>query len=192
MSRRHGSATIAAILLAALAACGVPRDTTPRRIADEAVPFGLLSGPATTATTAAEGTGIADVFFLANGRLSPVKRSVEAPPRAASLLQDLVAGPTREEAVAGLETAIGGQIELRDVTVNAGVAAVDLSSSFGSLEGASQVEAVAQIVFTATAVPDVSAVRFLVEGQRVDVPKGDGTLSAGAVGRADFPGLAPP
>jgi hypothetical protein len=73
------------------------------------------------------------------------------------------AGPLPEPvatAEAGLTTAVPEGTELRSLEVADGVALVDLSAEFA---GASP-EALAQVVFTATRLEGVAAVRFLIEG----------------------------
>jgi spore germination protein GerM len=182
------------LVLAALvgsAACGVPVDRAPRPIAHSAVPFALLSPAAPTTTTPRAQTN-AVVFFIRGGRLIAVPRSITAPVSVERLLNALLLGATAAEGGSGVETATGGQIEIRAISVRSGIAEINLSSTFASLEGSSQVEAVAQLVYTATAAPGVSAARFFVEGDAVAVPRGDGTLTSAPLHRSDFPNLSPP
>ena len=63
--------------------------------------------------------------------------------------------------------------------------------ALGAIEATQQRRAIAQMVFTATDVPGVSAVRFFADGSPTSVPVEDGTASSGqAVSEADFPRLS--
>jgi spore germination protein GerM len=191
MTRGRAVTGLVIAVLTGAAGCGVPTDRTPRPIAHDAVPFDLL-GPAATTTTAPGTQTKAEVFFIRAGRLTAVARSITAPVTVARLLDALLQGPTTAEGDSGVETATGGQIEIRGVSVRSGVAEINLSSTFASLEGTSQVEAIAQLVYTGTAAPGVAAARFLVEGEAVAVPRGDGTLTSAPLQRNDFSVLTPP
>ncbi len=69
---------------------------------------------------------------------------------------------------------------------------VDLSEQFKSIEGPGQRVAVAQIVFTATAIPGVSSVRFSINGSPTAVPVDDKSAEVGEmISRNDFPKLNP-
>ena len=107
-------------------------------------------------------------------------------------LQALLLGPTADEAGRGLRTAIGTDSGLSVSAVEAGQVRVELGESFGATSASDQILAIAQIVYTVTALPGVEKATFTLAGRAVDVPTGDGTLTSGPLGRQDFPGLAPP
>jgi hypothetical protein len=59
-----------------------------------------------------------------------------------------------------------------------------------AIESTQQRRAIAQIVFTATSVPGVTAVRFFADGEAISVPVEDRTADPGeSVRPSDFPGL---
>jgi spore germination protein GerM len=176
-----------------LAACGVATDDEPRDLAAERVPFDLLAPQTTTTTTTT--TPIVTVpvlvYLLANDRLVLASRELPAPVTVADVMRSLLEGPTDEEAALGRRTAITTEVRLRSVTVESGVATIDLSEEFAAIGNPQQIEAIAQLVFTATSVAGVGAVRFAIEGEPRDVPAGDGTLTPAPVGQADYSAFAP-
>jgi hypothetical protein len=183
-----------ALLAAVLLACGVPADSEPRRLAAKDVPFGLLeaapSTPPPTAPPAAESVAV-DVFFLAGDRLRAANRNVIAPPTVGKVVNVLLEGVREEEAAAGLRSAINPQTKLLLARLAEGVARVDLSRAFAQATIQDQIVSLAQVVFTATAVPGVAGVLFTLEGEPVEVPTPDGSLASGPLGRDEFALLAP-
>ena len=189
---RSRSWTAVVIAVAVLAGCGVPADRDPRPITQR-VPFGLLDPPpaSTTTTRPPLATVSTPVFFVTDGRLVPVNREVPAPLSVPAALVALLDGPSDTETAAGIRTAISLQTQLLSTEVGGDVARLDLAGTFAEVPGDEQLLAVAQLVFTATAVEGVSAVTFAINGRPVAVPTADGTLKPGPVGRADFPTVAP-
>ncbi|MCA0145371.1 GerMN domain-containing protein [Blastococcus sp. LR1] len=130
------------------------------------------------------------MWFVRDDRLEPVFRPVTpADPRTA--LDALVAGPTTVEVDGGLSTALtpeplrtSGPSE-EDPTVT-----VSVTRGFSGLVGGGQQLAVAQVVWTVTQFPGVDGVRFTGDGQALEVPTDDG-LTAGPVGRDDYPSITP-
>jgi spore germination protein GerM len=111
-----------------------------------------------------------------------------------SVIQVLVDGPSQEEAAFfGLGSAIPPQTSVLAASIApGGLATVDVAGTFGQLIGAAQIEAVAQIVFTATSLPgaNVSGVTFELAGQTVEVPTDSGA-QAPVVNESQFQALAP-
>ena len=77
-------------------------------------------------------------------------------------------------------------------SVAGSLAHVDLAAAFVSTGTIEQVLAVAQIVYTVTALEGIDAVAFTLAGRPVEVPIGNGTLKDGALSRGDFSGVAQP
>ena len=187
---RRAAVAIATVLL--LAACGVPQDEEPRALSRDGVPFGLLSTSTTQTTTVVEDPAVLSVvYFVRENRLIPVQRQVRAPVSAGRLLTSLLEGPTETEAEAGFRTAISSEARVRDVTTSAGVVTLELTEEFVEVAGQDQILALAQIVFTATEINAAGAVRFRLDGEPVEVPRGDGTLTSAPLTRADYAALAP-
>lgn len=80
--------------------------------------------------------------------------------------------------------------KLLGVSIENGLAVVDLSKEFESGGGTSSVTfRVAEIVFTLTERPDVDSVKIIIEGQHVEYITGEGFLVAKPFTRKDFPDL---
>lgn len=180
--RRHLLASLAAAA-ALVTGCGVRGESTPSRLDDVSLPQEPV--PEEAAPDDEGPTTI--VYFVRGERLEAVERPV--PTTLASALRGLFEGPRETETDGGLRSAIPAGTALLRLTMSAGVADVDLSEGFASVVGPEQVLALAQLVYTATAISGVSAVRLAIEGQPVDAASGDGRLAPGPVGRDDYPAL---
>jgi hypothetical protein len=194
--RRRWLAALVVLALAALAGCGVSTDGSPRAIADDDVPFGLLAQPSTTTTVPDTNATVrtVTVYLLdEKGALRPVDRVVELPVTAFRVATALLLPPTAEETRAGLSTALTADTELRGLDGPiGGLLTVDLSSSLLNVTGRRQIQALAQVVFTMTDVPNVQRVLFEFDGRRRDVPRGDGDLASTPLSRSDYAALEPP
>ena len=182
-----------AAALVVLAGCGVATDDGPRALPRGDVPFELLAPSTTTvsSTTPVAVTTEVPVYLVGTGRLTVVRRLVESPPSLFRAIESLLAGPTAEEAGAGLRSAVTNQTRLLSVRVQSGVATIDLSGEFAAIGGQEQILALAQLVYTATAAQGVLGVRLSLDGKAVEVPRDDGTLTQEPLGPADYAGLAP-
>lgn len=178
-----GAALIGLMILAG-SGCGIRDEARPHVLRDAALPIERV--PAEAAPE--EAGPVTLVFLVGNDRLVPVGRPQQTGVAAAVRL--LIAGPRETEVAFGLRSAIPTGTNLLGAEVTDGVAVVDLSEAFTSVVGPEQILATAQLVFTVTAIPGVDAVELAIAGERVDVARGDGTLAAGAVRRADYATLA--
>jgi hypothetical protein len=176
------------VLMASVtASCGVPTDRSARRIDPDEVPFGLLSASPTPEPSAPRGSERRQVFFVRDTGLVGVSRGLAAP-TVTALIGALLGGPTDDESSRGLRTAIPAGTVLHGTQRAGDLVTLDLSDQLLQVRGAEQTLAIAQIVFTATAAPGVRSVQLRLNGQSLQVPRGDGTLSD-TVGRSDYPGL---
>lgn len=197
--RRAAGVTLAGVVLAGLtlAGCGIPVDRNPTVLPRSGVPFGLLrpsTATTTTATTPSPVDVAVPIFFVASssGRLVEVTREVPAAQESlTTVLGALVAGPTNAEAAGGLESELPAQTTVLGATTGTGgIATIDLGGTFGQLVGQSQIQAVAQLVFTTTALAGVTDVTFQLNGQPVMVPVASGA-QVPVVSRSQFSALAP-
>ncbi len=171
------------ILMLGISSCGVSVETSPTRLEEIALPAESVpeearpedEGPTTSA------------FFVRDDRLEAVERSAD--PTLEVALRALLLGPRETEADGGLRSAIPAGTKLRSVSLESGVATIDLSEGLASVVGPEQVLAVAQLVYTATSVSDVTEVVLAIDGVRISPARGDGSLAEGTVGRSDYPDL---
>jgi spore germination protein GerM len=170
-------AMLAAVAIVATA-CGIPADGHPRDIADnERLQLSDAKAP-DQAAAAPDGPKI---YFLSQGpsgedRLQPAGRNVA--PTATAVLTELFTGlTTKEQQLNRWRTAVPPDTKLVTAPTQDpdGTLVVDLNQAFFQASGPAQINAVAQVVFTATGIEGVQRVKILVEGQPQGWPSGDGT-----------------
>lgn len=157
--------TLALAISTGLAACGgddaVESSTRPTDAPATTRPATSSAGssPSTASpsgTVAPSAAGVAlDVAFLRNGKLGIAHRRV--PPTQAvgrAALEQLLVGPTTDEKVAGLASAVPAGTRLERLSIADGVATVDLVPALTARD------AQAQVVWTLTQFPTVESVRF--------------------------------
>jgi hypothetical protein len=173
------------LLLAALllTGCGVRPQHRPEPVTTAAAP-----SPDTANSSTAAGPRLT-IFFVRGTELAPVERRTHAATTAAALDQ-LVEGPTRAEVGTGLRTALPPEVVGVDEMLTGGLTTVSVTRGFTGITGGNQLLAVAQIVWTLTDLPTVTAVRFAVDGTPVEVPT-DAGLSDRPVNRGDYESVAP-
>lgn len=179
---------LAAAVLVVCGACGVPTDDEARVARPDDVPFGLLDPDRqATAGDPPAGATIAEVYLFADeeATLVPVARRVDGP-SLATTLAELERSPSDAEAAAGLRSALADSDVIAGAATAGETATVDLGEGFSVIGGAEQLVAISQIVFTATARPGVVQVTFTLDGRPIEIPRGDGSLTSGAVTRDDY------
>jgi hypothetical protein len=111
----------------------------------------------TTATTAPSTTAASSttfrVYFLQDGKVQPVARTVDATPAVAgAALAELASGPAAvEQRTLGLASAVPSSTKFDDLAIENGVATLTATGSLGA-------RALAQVVYTLTQFPTVKAV----------------------------------
>jgi spore germination protein GerM len=180
---------LAALLLCCVA-CGVSMQDGPVVVDDDNVPFALLDPSTTTSMPApAESTtSTVTVCFHQGPAVVSVERA-ESEPSVSTALRIFLRGPSADEAANGLSTAVFDPSLIAGARVAAGVATVSLSSTFADATGATQLDFIVELVCTLTAQPGIGQVRFELRGERIEIPRGDGSLTAEAVSRDDYRGL---
>jgi spore germination protein GerM len=183
--RRLITALAAALLLAA---CGIPSDEGPRDIPPDAQgDLGLASEGNAGATG-----GAARIYLIGSSTgskaavLEPVARDVSV--TATAVMEALFVGPNAPELSRQLRSAVPPGTALRSAVLRAGVLRVDASKELLQLSGNDLVDALAQIVFTASELDGVHAVKILVEGAEQQWPAGNGELQSEPLTTYDFPG----
>jgi hypothetical protein len=185
VSRSLRLAAVVAVALTAATACGIPSDAEPT-----VLPGGVVMPAVAPSEPAGESSAVVDVpvFLVQAERLAKIVRPAESSDLRTTL-DLLLAGPREPELAAGLRTAISPQTSVRSARLEGDTAVIDLNAALVEVAGEEQILAVAQIVLTATAVPGVRQVRVLLEGQAVEVPRADGTLTSEALRPEDYQAL---
>lgn len=177
---------LAAVLL--VAGCSPAGPGGVQHVDPKDVPFGLLStGP--TSSVEAPGPRAA-IYLVRDDHLVRASASVASSNQPADAVRVLLTGPSAGQAAAGLSTSIPKETRLISLDVSGTVGTIDLNGAFGDLGGGQQILAVAQLVYTLTTSPAITAVRFAIEGRLTDVPDGSGSLASSPRTRSDYRQLA--
>ena len=182
------------IAVLALAACGVPVQSTPVPIEPESVPSQLRAGEGTTSPQPSTTTGQStlQLNFVRNDQLVSIRRDVPtgAPAeRLQTVIDDLIAGPTKTEQTNGITTALPPNLTLTIAGLRGTRVILELA---GETEGRSATEnvlAVGQIVLSVTALPSVDEVTFSRDGVPVEALLADGALTTDPLTAADYASL---
>lgn len=143
--------------------------------APSTAPTGRPSTGPTTASSGSTSTAVRACFFIAsavgNGGLVPVERVVPQDERAGVMeraaLQAMLAGLNAAElaAVPAMSTLLPEGTRLLELQLgDGGVATVDLSTEFEAAGSANAKGRLAQVVYTLTQFPTITAVRFKIAG----------------------------
>ncbi len=119
-----------------------------------------------------------EVWFAYGGSLFVTHRTVPSSPRIGSAaVTALLEGPDATERRAGVGTAVPDGARLLGLTIEDGIASVDLSGEFGSGGGRPALGMrLAQLTYTLTQFPTVRGVVLLLDGRRVDTFSGQGLI----------------
>lgn len=187
--------TIAGVLLVAgllaFGGCGDDDDTTtPTATADAAASPGVPTATAAASVTPAKPTPTASqpatsaadvavaVYFARDEKVVTAGRTVTAPAVARGALEALLAGPNAAEKGAGMGSAIPAGTRLLGITIDKGLATVDVSKEFASGGGSlSMTTRVAQVVYTLTQFDTVERVTIRIDGREVEGIGGEGVPS---------------
>ncbi|MDO8362015.1 MAG: GerMN domain-containing protein [Actinomycetota bacterium] len=187
--RRATLAALAALVALATSGCGISSDDSPRDIpVIDQLPLDLGIG-----RDAGAAIGTARVYLLAPEvvgqaqSLQAVARDVSETPT--ELLAALFAGPNADELDRQFRTALPAGLQLLSVGPVGGVLRVNVSQELLQLSGQVLVDAVAQIVFTASEVDGVRSVKILIDGADRQWPAGNGELQTSPLTIYDYPGL---
>ena len=166
---------------------------------DEPTPGFTAAPGASPAASADLTTTVRAYFFLgsftADSGLVPVLRQV---PKTSAVggaaMRELLQGPNEAELAArpAMYTAVPDGTSFLGLTIDGGIATVDLSKEFESGGGsASVLGRLAQVVYTLTQFPTITRVRFELDGQPVTAFSGEGVVLDHPVERADYTDFLP-
>ena len=167
-------------------ACGVPEDSEARVVADEDVPYDLLSSTTSTLRAAEAQGDETSICLVIDGSLLSVGRDRSGAAALGTLSQLVLAGPTEGEAQLGLRSALATPNMVTAVVPLGSMAQVQLGAEFAELAADQQLLAVAQITCTLTTQPGITNVSFSLAGTEIEVPVQDGSLVSRSVQRDDY------
>jgi hypothetical protein len=182
-------AALAAGAALVLAACGISPDEAPRDIAAPAPAADVQDGR--SVITATQTTVIYLVGHDDDGRfvLMPIAR--DATETINNALLALFDGPTARELNADLRTAIPATTRLVKAVPNNDVVKVDVSDALLGLNGSALVDAIGQIVLTATNVTGITSVVITIDDIPHPWPRPDGSTTLEPLRRKDYESLLP-
>lgn len=194
-SRTVVASGLAAVM--AVAGCTVPTNEDPVELSGT-VPYGLLETTTTTTSSVPDAvTKVVSVYFLessdGSSNLVAVPRDVDVGAGVQEILSNLFTvrpdGAERPDE-RGLSSAIPESATLLSASVVPGTATlvVDVRGLFGNegIQGTPLRNALAQIVWTATELAEVSEVAFRNNGSPVQALIDDGEIAEGTVNRNDY------
>ncbi|WDZ82626.1 GerMN domain-containing protein [Micromonospora cathayae] len=176
--------------LLALAGCGVTGEREPRTVTPPQGPFPALSSPAPAVTET--GALVEQLCYVRDDRLVLVDRRVRIPQTPREQIRLLLDGPVGAERGAGLTSTLTGVNVVTGVRVAGGEATVEVGERLAGTGRNDEVLAFGQIVCTLTSRPDVDRVIFVQAGERLGVPRADGSLSTGPLTVADYSAMITP
>jgi len=200
VSRLRVQVALVAVVVV-VSACGLPEDRDPQLFALAPRSEQALREVATSTTIGPARTVPQKQYLVRVGgetdesdELAAIEVPVpEMAPAALpkAMLDLLVKGPTTDQHAKDLRSFVPEDAQIESVTVADGIATVTINN-LGSIEGGRQRLAAAQIVFTLTELPEVTGVRFIVNGKPGSVPLGNTESSAPGeiIGRDDYPKLS--
>ncbi len=162
---------------ATLAGCTlVPTTNAPVIISPKTVPFGLL-GKTIPGTNNGRVRFITQPVYIvdATGHLTASSRIVPTPPTLASVLRELVIGPTDIETATGYSSALPSNLVILQAKVKKGIGYIALADPLSSLPVRQQVLALGQLALTASDVGATKGIEITVGGvaQPSLLPNGD-------------------
>lgn len=194
--RALGLVMAAGVLVTAAACGGIPSDDAPTLVAADEVPSELSESSTTTTPS-----GVPSNVYLVSAPEDGEERLLicvvsverdEAETQAGAAVAVLRAltklVPTESRCFPQLINSVPPDLEILDAEVEDRILVLDLAN-LTQVQGVAARRAIAQIVFTATAIPGIDGVRFRQEGKDIAVNVSDGrTLGEGeAVYPSDFP-----
>jgi germination protein M len=151
------------------------------------------TGETGTETEPPASTVTYQVWFANDEGLFVSYRTSPATPRVGTAaLEALLDGPDSFEEGYGLRTSIPDGTQLLGLSIDDGIASVDLTSEFETGGGSASMQTrLAQVVYTIAQFPTVEGVVFSLDGEPIDVLGGEGVIIDHPLTRRDFAELLP-
>lgn len=136
---------------------------------------------------------VVNVYWLRDTGIAVGGRIVDAPMLATHAMQELLAGPNTLETELGMVSSIPAGTAVLGLTIEEGVATIDLSSEFETtgLGTAGEIGLVSQVVFTLTQFPTVDTVDIWIEGEERDAILSHGLVATDLTREGFLDAVAP-
>ncbi len=178
---RRRAAGLVGVLL--LSACGVQADSAPRDVPEDNRV--RLSG----VSLGGDASGAERIYLIGPGDdrlLRSVRRNPTTPE---NLIEILLLGPNADERDAQFSTAIPTGLRVERIESQGSRLVIDVSEELTTLSGPALVQAIAQIVYTASEIENVLSVQITFEGQPVSWPTADLDVTDQPLRVYDYPGM---
>jgi spore germination protein GerM len=182
----RASLAAAAAMLALAAGCGVTVQDSPQEVQPPRGPHRILASGLPDVPD--RGTAEELLYFTRDGALVPATRRVRVAPTVETLVRDLVAGPNDAERNAGLASALTGTT-LSLAAREGNQITIEMDEPVAGTGRSDEVLAYGQVVTTLTARPGITSVVFTRAGERIGIPRADGSLSQAPLTAADYASL---
>lgn len=153
------------------------------------------TSPTESTTTTAPGQDlmVVNVYYSREEKICATARTLPKTQQVgAAAMNALLEGPTAAELEWDLVTSIPEGTTFLGLSIEDGVATVDLSKEYASGGGTlSMLMRLAEVVFTLTQFPTVDGVNFKLDGKPIDVLGGEGLILDHPMSRADYEDLSP-
>ncbi|MEH1127175.1 GerMN domain-containing protein [Micromonospora sp. CPCC 206061] len=186
MTGRRALTAFAAAVLVLAAGCGVTVQQQPQEVQPPRGPHRILASG--LPDTPDPGTAEELLYFTRDGTLVPTTRRVRVAPTAETLVRDLVAGPNDAERNAGLASALTGTT-LTLAGRHGSQITIEMDEPVAGTGRSDEVLAYGQVVTTLTARPEITSITFTRGGERIGIPRADGSLSEVPLTAADYASL---
>lgn len=149
--------------------------------------------PSQTTTTVDEDATKVNVYYSRDEKICAASRTIPKTQEVgAGAMKELLKGPTAGEKAIGMVSNIPAGTTYLGLSIDDGIATVDLSKEYASGGGTlSMAMRLAEVVFTLTQFPTVKGVNFKLDGEPVEVFSGEGLILDHPVSRADYEELSP-
>ena len=148
--------------------------------------------PSQTTTTLVGDTMTVNVYFSSSEIIAATRIIPKTQEVGAAAIRALLEGPTADERAAGMVTNIPEGTIFLGLSIEDGVATVDLSKEYASGGGSwSMITRLAEVVFTLTQFPTVDGVNFKLDGEPVGVFGGEGFILDHPLDRREYEDLTP-
>jgi hypothetical protein len=174
---------VVAATAALVSACGVQPDSAPREIPEE--DRAQLSG----ASSGGVAAGAERIYLVGPGEdrlLRAVARDAGSPEE---LISILFRGPNVTEAALQYSSVIPATLDLLSSRLQGSVLVLEVGQELADLTGSGLVQALAQIVYTASEIDGVSAVQITAGGEAQAWPRGDLDFTLEPLSAYDYPGM---